>query len=120
MKSRALNSDNDLIVENDSLKVIDESAQVVQHVRTRLLFYLEEWFLDLNAGTPWMQQVFIKPVNLANVESIIKQRILQTPEVDSLNTFSMNFDSSSRGLSVSFSANTIYGIIEVSEVTINV
>jgi len=121
MISRALNSNNDLIVESGQLKLVDEGAEVVQHVRTRLQFYLEEWFLDLKAGIPYFQEVFTKPTNLANIESIFKSKIINTPEVNLLIEFSMDYEGgSSRKLNISFSAETIYGVINNEKVTINV
>lgn len=121
MIGRALDSNNDLIIEKGQLKVVSDGAEVVQHVRTRLLFYLEEWFLDLQAGTPYFQQIFTKPVNLANVESILKSRILNTPGVDRLLEFSMDYEGESvRKLNVSFSAETTFGVIDKERVTINV
>lgn len=120
MIGRALDSNNDLIVNKGQIQLVEEGAEIVQHVRTRLLFYMEEWFLDLNAGVPYFQQIFVKPVNLANVESIFKTKIIDTPGVDRLVSFSMDYEGgSSRELTVAFSAETIYGIIDNLEVTIN-
>lgn len=121
MIGRALDSNNDLVVQSGQLKLVSEGAEVAQHVRTRLQFYLEEWFLDLQAGTPYFQQIFTKPANLANIESIFKSRILNTPEVETLTEFSMDYEGNSvRKLTVSFSAETIYGVINNEKVTINV
>lgn len=121
MIGRALDSNNDLIVENGSLKIVRDGAETVQHVRSRLQFYLEEWFLDLKAGTPYYQSIFTKPANLANIESILKTRILSTPEVLLLNEFSMVYEGESkRRLTVYFSAETTFGQIIGEQVTINV
>jgi len=121
MIGRALDSNNDLIVENGSFKTVGDGAEVVQHVRSRLLFYKEEWFLDKKAGTPYYQEVFVKPVNLNNIESILKLRILGTPGVEKLTAFAMVFEGGNkRGLSVSFSAETTFGTIDNEKVTINV
>lgn len=121
MIGRALDSNNDLIIENGSFKLVEEGAEAVQHVRTRLLFYLEEWFLDTLAGMPYFQQIFTKPANLANIESIFKTKILNTPEVLRLIEFSLTYEGgSSRSLSVSFSAETTFGVINNEKVTINV
>jgi len=121
MIGRALDSNNDLIIEKGQFKTVKDGAEVVQHVRSRLLFYLGEWFLDLNSGTPYFQQIFVKPTNLSLVESILKSRILNTPGVDKLTEFSMTYEGGSiRKLSVSFSAETTYGTINSEEVTINV
>ncbi len=121
MIGRALDSNNDLIVEKGNFKLVEDGAEVVQHVRTRLLEYLGEWFLDISSGTPYFEKIFIKPANLANVESILKIRILQTDGVLKLNEFAMDFESvNERELKVSFSAETIFGEINVERVTINV
>lgn len=121
MIGRALDSNNDLLIQAGQFKLVEEGAEVVQHVRTRLQFYMEEWFLDQNAGTPYFQQIFTKPSNLANIESIFKIRILNTPEVEKLTEFALTYDGGSeRKLSVSFSAETVYGVINNEQVTINV
>lgn len=120
MISRALDSNNDLVIKKGQFDIVNDGAEVVQHVRSRLLFYTEEWFLDTISGTPYFQSIFIKPVNLANVESILKQRILQTPGVNELTEFAMNYDGgNSRKLTVVFSALTDFGFIDQDEVTIN-
>ena len=121
MIGRALDSNNDLIIEKGQLKLVEDAAETIQHVRSRLLFYLGEWFLDLQAGTPYFQEIFTKPANLANIESILKSRILNTPGVSRLLEFTMDYEgSSNRRLTVSFSAETIYGIIDNEKVTLNV
>jgi hypothetical protein len=120
MIGKALDSNNDIIVENGSFKLVENGEQVAQNVKTRLQLYLGEWFLDITEGTPWFQQIFIRPTNLTNIESILKTRITNTPEVLRLNSFSMDYEGgSSRNLSVSFSAETIYGTLDVNEVIIN-
>ena len=121
MIGRALDSNNDLIIKAGNFQIVEEGAEVVQHVRTRLQFYLEEWFLDLKSGTPYFQEIFTKPVNLANIESIFKSRILNTTEVLKLNEFAMQYEGGSkRKLTVTFSAETIFGTIDNEKVTINV
>lgn len=121
MIGRALDSNNDLLISKGQLRLVRDGAEVVQHVRTRLQFYLEEWFLDTTAGTPWFQQILVKPANLSNVESILKARILETPEVEGLSEFTMDYEGGSlRKLTVAFTANTTFGTIVGSEVSINV
>jgi hypothetical protein len=118
--SRALDSNNDIFVQNGRIEIASNGGEVVQRVRTRLQFYLEEWFLDQAAGTPWLQEIFIKPINLNNIESLIKARIALTPGVRTLLEFSLELDSQqSRKLNISFSAETTYGEIINEEVFIN-
>lgn len=121
MIGRALDSNNDLLIESGNFKLVKDAAETVQHVRSRLLFYMGEWFLDIKAGTPYFQQIFTKPANLANIESILKYRILNTPGVSKLIEFSLDYTGESeRRLNVSFTAETIYGMINIEQVTLNV
>jgi len=119
MIEHALNANNDLFLNNGQIDLIDQGAQVLQHTRTRLLFYLGEWFLNVESGTPWFQEIFRKPVNLDVTEFIIKSRIIETDGVAELMQFSLNYNKDSRTLEVFFSARTIYNNIISSEVTIN-
>ena len=111
MIALALDSNNDLALVNGQILRVTQAEQVVQHVRTRLLFYLGEWFLDTSAGVPYFQEIFLKPANIANVESRIKAQIIETPEVESLTSFSLDFNKTTRVVRIFFEARTIYGDI---------
>ena len=116
--SRALDSNNDISFKNGSSFMVEDGAEVVQHIRSRLLFYKEEWFLDTDAGVPYFQEIFTKPFNLARTESTLKREILQTPGVEKLTQFSIDFNANTRKLTVTFSAETTFGTVEGA--TINV
>lgn len=117
MISKALGSSNDLIIENGKIRTVSNAAEVVQSVRTRLQFYLGEWFLNVEVGTPYHQAILVKPADVATIEAIIRERILATPGVDKLNGFSLSY--SKRNLTITYSANTTYGTINEEEVLIN-
>lgn len=114
MITRALNECNDIFLSGNRISVNSDSEQVAQSVRSRLLFYQGEWFLDLTAGVPYFQQIFQKPAQIATAESALKSEILKTEGLNSLTSFSSSFDRQTRQLSVSFTANTIYGEINQS------
>jgi len=116
----ALDSNNDMFADNGAIRRVVGGAQVVQHVRSRLLTYYGEWFLDTTAGVPYFEEVFIKPANLANVESLIKQTILQTEGVATLDSFELIFESNTRKLEVIFSATTDDGTAINSTVNLNI
>ena len=121
MITYALDSGNDLLIRNGDFATVDEGAQVAQDVRSRLLFYRGEWFLDLNVGVPWFQEVFEKPFNAGLAETIIKNAIIETPGVQNLTRFSMTDpDAQLRRVTVSFSAVTDFGVIDNEEIFINV
>ncbi len=121
MKTIATDSMNNLVFVDGNLQVIDKGASVLQAVRNRLAMYQGEWFLDKNAGTPWFQQIFVKPINLSVVESIIKARVLDTDGVLRITKFSLgDFNATNRNITISFEAETIYGLINNNDVYINI
>ena len=113
----ALNNDGDLLLSDYDLVIIDGVDQVAQNLEIRLKFFLGEWYLDIDAGLPYYQDVFIKSPNQIRVESLIKQEILDTDGINEITSFSSEFDSSLRKFSVNFSALADEGEVEL-EVTL--
>lgn len=112
MLGRALNTNNDIFLQGNSIATVKDGAEVVQHVRSRLLFYLEECAWNTAAGVPYFQRIFKKPANLAEAEALLKTEIIQTSGVKELLDFQLSFNSATRKLSVSFVAETTYGSVE--------
>jgi hypothetical protein len=86
-----------------------DAEATAQNVRTRLYLVLNEWFLDTSDGTPWLQQIMVKPANFALVDSIIKRRILGTEGVQEIVTYRSSFDSQKRVFSLSCVVKNTYG-----------
>lgn len=100
--SRKLNENNDIFVDNTgNLALIYDEDQVIQAIRTRLSFFLGEYFLDSTIGFPWFELVLKANVNISSIESRIKLEITNTPGFARLTYFKMEL-SSSRVLSVVF------------------
>lgn len=93
-----------------------DQAAVAQNLKTRLLLQLGEWYLDDNAGVPYLGEVCLKPANLPLIESLIKECVLGTAGIKSIEAFDMSFDSPTRKLSVSVSVTTTYGTVETIQV----
>lgn len=90
---------NDLFVAADgSLAVVRDAEAVAQHARQRLLTYFGEWFLDTLAGVPWISQIFAKRYDPALAEAVVKGVLLDTDGVVSIDTFSVRFDKTTRGV----------------------
>ena len=96
---------------------VDAEARA-QCVRTRLLLCQEEWFLDTDAGVPYLQSIMVKPANLPLAESLIKTTILETPGVDSITSFEMLFDTATRQITVNVTVKTLFDDLTTIRVTI--
>jgi len=115
---RRLNNDFDISFGHGLSDYARDQEAVAQNVRTRLQLLREEWFLDVDAGVPYLQEIMVKPANLPLAESYIKQTIIDTDGVDELRNFSMDFDRETRKLVVSSTVSTIYGTTDNIKVTV--
>ncbi|KAF1011861.1 hypothetical protein [Acinetobacter bereziniae] len=87
---------------------IDRAEVVAQAIETRLKLWIGEWFADTSDGTGWSQAILGKQSkNL--YELTLRQRVLETYGVSSIESFQSSLDANSRKLTVSMTVNTIYG-----------
>jgi hypothetical protein len=97
---------------------------VGQLIKTRLLLYRGEWFLDIQEGTPWggfplNAQVVAQGQILAEHTALsrdvaIQQRVLGTPGVRTIASYASQVDPNSRQFSVQMVIDTIYGRLALS------
>ena len=111
--SWALDDDWDMFIDVDNnIGRVVGVDEVRQHIRERLLFFFEEWFLDRDAGVPWYQQIFVKPADDGRVNSLLKAEILGTKGVKEILEFSAKFDKKNRKYHViTFTVSTDFGLI---------
>ena len=100
----------DIYFNNDgSLAVVRDAEAVGQHARQRLMTFEGEWFLDAQAGAPWVRDILGGQYDNVLAESVIKAEILDTDGVVDINSFSVRFDRSVRGLSsYNIDVETVY------------
>jgi hypothetical protein len=79
---------------------------VAQNVRSRLLLLQGEWFLDINAGVPYLQKITVRPADLAFTAAVLKQTILETDGVAEVTSFDLAMDQVARKLTVSATVTT--------------
>ena len=114
MRYRREDDDGDYTFgQGDDTWLINTPEAVAQAVKTRFLLWYGQWFLDTTEGTPWIQSVLGKQrpevYNLA-----IRQRILETPGVNSITAFDTTLNTSSRRVVFTATIDTIYGTTTVS------
>ena len=85
-----------------------ESDAIAQNVQTRLWSFVNDWFLDLEHGLPWLEQMG-RGVNMADWEIKIKRYVLETEGVSKITDYQANFDPDSRKLTISIDYQDIYG-----------
>jgi hypothetical protein len=106
----ALDKDtHDIYYFQNDIHVVNNIDNVEQHIKIKLLFYLQEWFLDTVAGLPFYTDILIKNPNIPNIDNIIKSKILDTPNVQEILEFDSIFNNSTRKYDVTFKVRTDYG-----------
>ena len=88
--------------------LINTPEAVAQVVKTSLQLWLNEWFLDTTAGTPYMGAILGK-YGQASADQAIQTVIRACQGVVDIQTYSSVVNPRTRALSVSATINTIYG-----------
>lgn len=115
MRYRKLDADGDYTIGTGVDFLVNSPETVAQAVKTRLALWRGEWFVDTRDGTPWATDILGKRLRGRSPDSAIKQRILGTEGVLSIESYSSTFDGESRRFSVTTTISTIYGTTTLSE-----
>src|SRR5512135_2174158 len=109
MRYRQLDADGDYMFGHGQADFfINQPEAVAQAVGTRLRLWLAEWFLDTTDGTNWQTGVLGRYTE-ATRDAILRQRILETPGVNSIISYSTVTDTNTRTFTVHVGLDTIYG-----------
>lgn len=92
-----------------NLAIVKDAKAIGEHIGQRLKTFEGEWFLDKDAGVTWLTDVLGGTYDPVIAETLVKAEILETDGVTSIESFSVRFDRSNRGLkSYDISVNTEY------------
>lgn len=112
MSQFRLNDDGDLDISSNKFSVTQHNSdeEISQRIMQRLRFFFAEWFLDVSEGVPWFQIIFEKGTSADIIEGILKETIIGTEGVVTLDRFEpLQFDPKTRLVQVVFDVTTING-----------
>ena len=101
----------DLDFSGGTMQVVDDAPAIAQAVKIGLSTFLTEWFLDLEVGIPYYEQIFVKAPNFPAVREIFRRDILDTPGVNEVLSLDLNYTNATRKLDVGWRASTDFGEI---------
>lgn len=114
MRVRKLSSSGGLIFGQGLANFYINSADGVgQEVVTRLKLIQGEWYLDTSQGVPWLTQI-LGYSQQAVRDLLIKNTILTTPNVNTLDYFNSVTNKTIRTYNVTANINTVYGPTTIS------
>jgi len=111
MRDFALTDSFDIDVSGEDLFFVYDIDQLAQNLKIRLQTFLAEWYLNIEIGVPYFQEIFKKNPNEIIVTNYIKKVIKETEGILNILSFSFSYnndDPSIRGVSISFTCDTIY------------
>lgn len=97
-----------------NILVITGIESLAENIDQRLKLFRGKYFLDTNAGVPYLQNILVKPVDPGLAASILNAEILKEPEVTGLTDVTVSLDRNTRLFNYSATVNSIYGDLEVS------
>lgn len=103
---------HDVIFVNGAAPVTRSQQDVVaQRLKITLQTFLGEWFLDLDTGIPYFQQILTKIRTKSSVDAIFQQTILADEGVLELLSYTSSLNTASRGFDLSFTVRVADGSI---------
>jgi len=106
---------NDIDVSDGDIQTISGKDGVLQGLRLRLRTFYQEWFLNTKIGVPYYEYFLVKNPDPVLMDGIIRTEIMKEPGVKEIIQFSIEIDTSTRAMTLTFKANTIDGIITYNE-----
>lgn len=94
---------------------------VAQAIKTRLKLLKGEWWENTEEGLPLFQDILGKQGtkdNLYITDTLIKERIIGTPNVTSITDFNSEYNSENRSYSFSCTVNTKFGELNLTNYTL--
>lgn len=94
--------------ENGFLRRVEGRERVRQFIYTTLKTGQGEWFLDLDHGTPWRQEI-LGSRDLELAKGLIALTLAGVPGVDKVEDLEVSLDSVTRLLQIFFKVSTTVG-----------
>jgi len=98
-----------------NLSTVSGIEALRQKILQKLRFFQGEWFLNINEGVPYFQQIFARPIDAGLAASIFNNEILEEEEVTGLKNVSANLDPITREFRYNAIVESVFGIINIAQ-----
>lgn len=103
--------DSGVVLRNGDWAFAVDREGIQQRISQVLKTIAGEWFLDLDYGLPYFEQILIKNPNLPAVQDIFRRALLSVKGVSSVERLNLSLDTTSRTLTVSWVVLTDLGLL---------
>ncbi len=94
-----------------NLTFVSSTAAIAQAIGTALQMFQGEWFLDLDAGVPYFQNVLIKNPNAGVLALVFQNALLGVLGVTAVTSLTLDYDPAARTLAVTWAVMTDDGLL---------
>lgn len=91
------------------LRYVEDDAATAQEIKTRILFFRGENFMDTREGVPYYDEILVKGVDLGRVREIFRKVIMSVPAVVDVPGLDLVLDNATRALTVTWEVRTTGG-----------
>lgn len=113
-------SSGDLAIENGDLVLVSGADELVQLLRTRLLWFYGEYKFNTSLGVRYFEDILVKNPNIPNIETLLKNVIAETDGVNKIASFQMDYNAQQRTASISFVVDSVYGTLSLENLSLGV
>ena len=100
----------DLDLTGNQLNLVTEvDKALAQRLQIKLSLQRGTWFVNLEAFVPWRELIFVRSPNLSLIRSLMVDLITNTPTVERVVEFTIDFDNPSGKLTMGFRTLTTAG-----------
>ena len=111
MQTLKLDDNNNLVLNQNSLVILDNIEACTQDTRTRIALFKGEDFTDTTRGISYFDNVLGVYVGQDDIKNQIKKRILDNPEIYSINRITLTKQDNKIELNTEI--NSTYGVLEL-------
>jgi len=103
-----MDDDGDIVLDEQGLHFVSGLQAVVQGARIRMGMFAEEWFLNLDIGIPYYEEIMFENYDEPTARAEFIAAILDVPGIVEVISLTLALDST-RTLTVTWQARTLFG-----------
>ena len=111
-------SSGDATVRGGDVVMIDEPLATRQRLEQKFRLWRGEWFLNINTGFPWLEDVLGQRPRPEVLRSLVHDLVTNDPGVRSMDNLTLTFEGVDRQLRIVFTATLTTGTTESMDITL--